>query len=142
MMNTIMFKLVFVPKTSQFMLPGRNFSEEYYIKVSIDGVDLHSTKEFEDSLLYYEELERSLSGTGKYLIFTAANGVADTGGWELIQVTHLQGRVLWDFSREVGPLHYEFDAALYKSQVQALQHEIISSQCSEILQPKYVIFPE
>ncbi|MFZ5875150.1 MAG: hypothetical protein ACOYXU_01960 [Nitrospirota bacterium] len=121
-------------------LHGINFSNCIVVRLVVDGVLLHEEKGFEDSLLYFSELQRSSLGAGRYLIFTCACGIAEDGGWDGIVVCHDSNSVSWEFS--VGDVRYtyRFDRNEYLDEIESMS--VFLKDAGLHIEPSNVVFPE
>ena len=140
--NSIRLDIGTVGKDEEADFDGILFSGICYIKLFIDECDVISEDLFEGSFIYFKELKNSVKRSGRYLIFTSVNGIADDAGWDYITVTHEGDSVEWSFERDGSSLFYLFDSGKYQNQISMLENEIQSSQQSLILEPSHVIYPE
>ena len=122
-------------------MDGLVFTSCAFIKIRIDGLDLMSASDFDSSALVFSELERSVGGSGRYLIFTCACGIAEDAGWTEIDVEHHHGTVCWSFERE-GSHAYEFDAEQYATEVGICRTRIQDLPSDIPLEPGAVVFPQ
>ncbi len=119
-MNKLLIKPVEIELLS---LDGIEFENNTFIEFEIDGEPHLSQKAFEDGTVYWAELKSSAKGSGRYLIFTCACGVADDAGWELINVTHSVSEVSWQFERN-GVQRYVFKKSDYIAQIEKCEIEM------------------
>jgi hypothetical protein len=120
-------------------LHGINFSNSLFVKLLIDGDDIESLENFEDVLIYYKELRKSLEGDGKYLILTCACGIAEDGGWEGVQVRYDDMKVHWTFDAGDLGIHYSFCRTEYENEIQSIAESIQNTDLE--VQPSGVIYP-
>lgn len=116
------------------------FRDSLFVKILIDGEDVESQKGFGDAVIYYDELARSINGSGRYLIFTCACGIAEDGGWGGVDVTYENGLVTWEFEVGERVYVYTFDERDYISEIESLAPIIESTELT--LEPNKVVFPE
>lgn len=121
-------------------LDGLEFTSCAFVRIGIDGLDLLMNSNFESSVVFFSELERSLYGSGRYLIFTCACGVAEDAGWVEVGVEHQQGKVCWSFERETSYV-FVFDAEQYATEVKNCRTHIESLGSEIVLEPDRVVFP-
>ncbi|WP_216740435.1 hypothetical protein [Hahella sp. HN01] len=119
---------------------GISFSESVVVKLLIDGEDVEEIGGFSDALVYFDELRSSIDSSGKYLIFTCANGIAEDGGWEGVSVEFGDETVNWKFEFGGRFFDYTFDRKEYVSEIDSLATYLVN--CDLQLAPKSVIFPE
>ena len=140
--NKLKFELMEVPTSEIVDIGGIEFSNIAYVLVYVDGINLFSLDSFQDSLLVFPELKRSVSKSGKYLLFTGATGVADEAGWEYIEVLHKDNFVFWNIERDDSLLSYVFDKEIYINGVLEIEKQIESLSSNMKLEPFYVVHPE
>lgn len=139
-MHTISLAVeVVLPGTVQ-VIGGLEFRSCAFIKIMIDGLDLLSLSDYEGSVLIFSELERSVHGSGQYLLFTCACGIAEDAGWAEIDVQHRDGKICWSFERE-GRHTYEFDAQQYAAEVRSCRSHIEDLPQHIMLEPGLVVPP-
>lgn len=139
-MDTISFKLRCIEGSEELKLDGISFSRCAFVHVIING-SFDSLNEFPDSLVVFSELERSLSGSGRYLIFTCACGVADDGGWDYVNVSHYDSTIGWSFSRDQD-YSLVFQKDLYRASVSNCADRIASLDAGMHLEPSHFVYPE
>jgi hypothetical protein len=95
-----------------------------------------------DAMVFGGELMNSLKGSGRYLIFVNASGIADDGGWSGVDVMYENNTIQWTF--EVDDRHYLFcfDECDYRSEVKRIGAEIAELPSEIVLEPSQVMFPE
>lgn len=120
---------------------GINFKNSQVIKLLIDGYEIDSNKGFEDSLIYFDELEKSFEKSGNYLIFTCACGIADDGGWEGVFVKVSGSKITWTIEVGDSVLNFSFDKEQYVSEVLSVKKHLESNDALT-LEPSSVTFPE
>ncbi|NOK34089.1 hypothetical protein D7W79_27130 [Corallococcus exercitus] len=87
-------------------LEGIRFSEVAFVWIRIDGEEIRSRPPFSDAVVVFDELEQSATGSGRYLIFTCACGIAEDGGWKGVEVERGNSTVLAQpaqFTVTLGP---------------------------------------
>jgi hypothetical protein len=139
-MDTISFKLRRVERSEELKLDGISFPRCAFVHAIING-SFDSLNEFPDSLVVFSELERSLSGSGRYLIFTCACGVADDGGWDYVNVSHHGPTIGWSFSRDQD-YSFVFQKDLYRASVRHCADQIASLDAGMHLEPSSFVYPE
>lgn len=141
-MNQISLKITELTSDKFVLVDGVKISESILISLIIDGRCHRSLKYMDVSLVVFSELVRSLSGDGRYLIFTSACGVADEGGWEGVKVKFIEDRVDWNFHVEDAEYHFEFDLVKYEKEIRKYQKILATSKQKLELEPSQVFFPE
>lgn len=117
------------------------FSSCAFVQIEIDGQILLNQNEFSSTLLNFNEIQRSQQGSGKYLIFTCACGIADDAGWTKVDVTHLQDSIYWEFKYE-SDFRFVFNAQQYKSAIESCEKAICALPSEFCVEPRSVVFPE
>jgi hypothetical protein len=120
---------------------GINFKDSQIIKILIDGYEIDNNNGFEDSLIYFDELEKSFEQSGNYLIFTCACGIADDGGWEGVLVKVSDSKITWTIEVGDSILNFSFDKEQYISEVLSVKKHLESNSLLT-LEPCSVTFPE
>lgn len=140
-MNTITLYVDEYSGSNCIVKDGITFKNVQIIKLLIDGEDIDCDENLSGSLIYMHELSKSYIKSGKYLIFTCANGIAIDGGWEGIDVTVDADMIKWKF--EVGNIfyHYTFEKDEYVSEVKSIENFLkVHNQLT--LEPSVVMYPE
>lgn len=141
-MNQISLEVRIISDNESLLIDGIEFTNAILIKLMIDGVLSNKLKHMEVSLVVHSELLRSLSGSGRYLIFTAASGIADDGGWDGVDVEIDENLVVWDFEVENIKHHFEFDFFQYEKELQELEKSVVALSSKFDLEPTEIFFPE
>jgi hypothetical protein len=140
-MDSLNLSIEHVTKENSIIIDGILFENCVFISLSIDNLKIVPNGLFSESLVFWSELFLSLKGSGEFLIFTCACGVADDGGWDRIEVQHFDEYVKWSFCYDENQYNFNFQKEKY-----FLEIESIRSQLAEIirvvLESKNVIFPE
>ncbi|WP_426752385.1 hypothetical protein [Myxococcus sp. Y35] len=118
---------------------GIRFSESALIKVSIDGEDIEQIEAFRDSLVVFEELEKSAGASGNYLIFTCACGMAEDGGWEGVKVVVEESTLSWSVDVGPAPVHFVFERSNYVAEIESVRKMLEVEPLP--LEPRAVGFP-
>lgn len=134
------FKLKIIQKNDSKIFDGINFSSICYIDLIYCGKSILKETTDRDSFIYFNELKESTVQSGKYLIFTSVIGVADSAGWERIEVIHFNEAILWEVYRDNTYSYFLFNKKEYKEEVIMIERQINNTQ--EVLEPIHVIFPE
>ncbi len=145
MNNKLTLKPKIVTDDETFSFDNIEFSQAIFIQASVDGTLLNEIEHLRDSLLVFPELKKSLSGNGRYLLFTSANGIADSGGWNGVEVRLTEFTVTWTFSIdeiETQKYQYEFKYVEYLQSIIELEKELRYLQTKYVLEPSVIIFPE
>ncbi|WNO09146.1 hypothetical protein [Teredinibacter sp. KSP-S5-2] len=98
------------------MHEGIEFSSCTFIEIFLDGASFCEIEDFEGGVVVWDELKKSAVDSGKYLIFTCYCGIPEDGGWDFINVTHLDNEIIWEFDR-VSCRKIVFNKADYISQI-------------------------
>ena len=139
-MDTICLELRRIEGSEKLKLDGIAFSRCVFVRVLVNGC-FDSLNAFPDSLAVFSELERSSTGSGRYLIFTCACGVADDGGWEYVNVVHHESTITWRFSRG-QEYSFMFQKSLYRETIAMCAHRIDSLDSGTPLEPTSFVYPE
>ncbi|WP_313284462.1 hypothetical protein [Delftia tsuruhatensis] len=118
---------------------GIIFSNVSIVRIMIDGEYIDEIDDFSNSLIYFEEMKNSRNGSGNYLIFTCACGIAEDGGWEGVVVNRFNRIVEWSISVGVNVYNYLFDEIQYDSEIIKIEKSLRG--ISLPLEPVNVIFP-
>lgn len=118
---------------------GIIFSNVSIVRIMIDGEYIDEIDDFSNSLIYFEEMKNSRNGSGNYLIFTCACGIAEDGGWEGVVVNRFNRIVEWSISVGVNVYSYLFDEIQYDSEIIKIENSLRG--ISLPLEPVNVIFP-
>ena len=118
---------------------GIRFHNETLINLIINGTAIDQFKFFGDGTVYWPELKASAQEAGSYLIFTCHCGIADDAGWEKINVTHTDGKIIWSFNRN-GKQTFGFNANAYKDAIRECESRLDLNRYP--LAIKDAIFPE
>ncbi len=121
-------------------IDGIPFSSCAFVQIEIDDINLLVKKEFSGTLIYFNEIQRSLISSGKYLIFTCACGIADDAGWTEVDVTHHQNLIYWDFKYE-SDFRFVFDAKQYRDAIETCSIAISELPSTYCIEPQSVVFP-
>lgn len=136
-MNTINFELTYATRKFPVVIDGFEFTNSTIIDAFIDGISIRKIEGLKDSLIVLSELKRSLTDSGKHLIFTSVIGIADDGGWDGVEIAHKDKTVLWSFETEYHYINWTFDFERYYLEIQ----KIIDINPLN-LEPSQVVFPE
>ena len=93
-------------------------------------------------MVFGEELMNSLKGSGRYLIFVNASGLADDGGWTGVDVQYEDNTVKWSFEVDDDSYLFCFNERNYRSEVKRISEEILQLPAEIVLEPSQVMFPE
>jgi len=116
-MNNISLTAKTILDKEFLIIDGIEFANAVIIQLAIDCVLVTELKNMEISLVVFPELIDSLSGNGRYLIFTSASGIADEGGWAGVDVKYKGNVVEWDFEIEGISYHFEFNFLQYEREL-------------------------
>ena len=114
------------------------YEVEYHLILEIDGANFLDAID-PLSLVYFPELIKTVQGSGDFLIFTCACGVADCAGWEKVGVTHAEETVACDFSYNGNTYAFRFDKNYYIGEIQRLIFEVELHKYK--IEPEHVIEP-
>ncbi len=139
-MDKFSLELKHVGCNEELEIDGISFSRCSFVRLRIND-KFDNLKDFPDSLLVFSELKRSLTDSGRYLIFTCACGIADDGGWECVEVLHEERTINWRFFRD-QEFRFKFHKNSYIKEI-ARCAELIKSLPSDLnLKPTNFVFPE
>lgn len=141
-MNQLSLNARTIENDEQLIIDGIEFSSAILVELIIDSLPSEKMKYLDIALVFFSELVRSLSGSGCYLIFTSASGIADEGGWEGVQVKFDGDRVVWDFDVEDESYHFEFDSQQYEREIRSMENKLVTLTKEFELEPTEVFFPE
>ncbi len=139
-MHSLSLAIEITAPDSVKVIDGVEFTGCAFVRMTVDGVDLLNEPAFDGSAMYFAELQRSLTGSGQYLIFTCACGIAEDAGWTEVEVEHCQGKVRWAFEREFC-YAFEFDSKRYAMEIEKLRKHIQLVGDEIVLEPQRVVFP-
>lgn len=141
-MNQLTLKARTISDGDKLVIDGIEFNNAILIRLMIDGLPSEKLKYLELAVVVFSELVRSLTGSGRYLIFTSASGIADEGGWEGVDVKFEGDRVVWDFEVEDMTYHFEFHSQEYEREIRWLEDELAGLTEEFELEPSELFFPE
>jgi len=141
-MNRLFLKTIVVPAGKQLIIDGIEFTNSILLELNINDFSCRKVEHLDSALVVFPELMRSLSGSGRYLIFTSASGIADEGGWEGVDVKFERNIVTWNF--EIEDIHYgfSFDEIEYEMEIRKIEQELKILTKTFELEPSAVFFPE
>lgn len=123
-----------------FEKDGLCFTNSAMLYIEIDGEDLYALEDFDGAIVVADELIKSARVSGRYLIFTELNGIADEGRWDGVLVTHDSDCVTWIFEADWGRFNYSFNPQQYKQVLAEIATQI--QMLDLTLEPSAVIFPQ
>ncbi|UOD30670.1 hypothetical protein INH39_02665 [Massilia violaceinigra] len=138
-MNTLRLELENVVGR-QLIRGGIVFEDIAIVRVFVDEEDLLEAVDFDGALVCFDELKQSMSGSGNYLIFTCACGIAEDGGWEGVAVEMTETTVSWHLEAGSRALNYCFDLTGYVASLEALGRTLATNALP--LEPGQVVFPD
>jgi hypothetical protein len=141
-MNEISLEIEHVTKENSISIDGILFENCVFISLSIDNLKIVPNGLFSESLVYWPELFLSVRGSGQFLIFTCACGVADDGGWDRIDVQHKEEHVKWSFFYDEHQYSFTFQKEQYFLEIERIRNKLAEINNRVKLEPKNVIFPE
>jgi hypothetical protein len=139
--NVLELTLEVLQGARSMTLDGIVFKDTALITATIDNMSIGEFGDFGDSLVVLDELVKSCAGTGKYLIFTCACGIADDAGWELIEVVHRASEIDWIMQTDQKPVIFSFSKKEYVSEVERVV-KIIEEEIIQEVEPTQVFLPE
>lgn len=143
-MNQIEFELIEVGIDESKIIDSIEFSEICYIDVIIDNLSIiEKNGILAGNFVYWEELYKSSQASGKYLIFTSSNGIADDSGWNYVSTVldKKNNTLSWCFFYEKEYL-FIFNLKEYQDSIKLLELRINNVDSRITLEPEFVIFPE
>jgi hypothetical protein len=141
-MNEISLGIEHVTKENSISIDGILFENCFFISLSIDNLKIVPNGLFSESLIYWSELFLSVRGSGQFLIFTCACGVADDGGWDRIYVQHKEEYVKWSFFYDEHQYNFTFQKEQYFLEIERIRNKLAEINNRVKLEPKNVIFPK
>ena len=141
-MNQLLLDTRLIKDGEKLIIDGIEFTDSILVKLIIDNVPCEKMEYLDIALVVFSELVRSLSGSGCYLIFTSASGIADDGGWEGVKVNFDDNRVVWDFETEDKNYHFEFDSHQYEREIKSFEKELAVLTQDVELEPTEIFYPE
>lgn len=139
-MNSIIFFVEEFIGNEILDMHGIVFRDCIVVRAVVDGELIHEMPGFDDSLIYFPELLRSLEGAGRYLIFTSSNGIAEDGGWDGVAVDCDSEFVSWSFVVGEVNFFYRFQRDEYFSEIGDIA--AVVNKSSLRVEPTDVVFPE
>lgn len=141
--STLSASLAEIPPEQTVVIDGVPFSGACIVKLYVNGKDLMCSEAFDGGLVVYEELQKSRSKDGDFLLFTAASGIADAGGWDTVKVTHVAGETVWLLCRDDEDISFCFETGEYRQVLATLGEEVQMAKTRGLqLEPRHVVFPE
>ncbi|WP_431167559.1 hypothetical protein [Tenacibaculum halocynthiae] len=117
------------------------YSNSAFIEPVIDGNNLTTESTNRKGIVVWNEVKKTISKSGQFLILTCVCGIADDGGFDLVDVKRKEKSVLWKFKDESNWI-WEFDKKEYDLEINRLKKEITELSVEITLEPENVIFPE
>lgn len=139
-MNYLGLDVKIIKKADLFELDGLFFTQAAFIWPN-SASDLRQYIG-NDGLIVFSELEKSLSGSGAYLIFTAVGGIAIDSGWDYVNVEYTNSIVNWEFWINDNLISLSFDLTEYHSEIIGLKDRIKNLPQGVVLEPSQIIFPD
>lgn len=139
-MNILALPIEIVGASNVKDIDGIQFSSCAFVQIEVDGDALLEREDFRGSSVYFEELKKSVLGSGQFLIFTCACGIADDGGWTRVDVEHKSGTVSWAFER-AGQIRFVFALPQYTAAIQSCRAALEAVPTSFVIEPQHVVFP-
>ncbi|RBW55840.1 hypothetical protein DS884_15945 [Tenacibaculum sp. E3R01] len=84
------------------------YSNSAFIEPVIDGNNLTTESTDRKGIVVWNEVKKTISKSGQFLILTCVCGIADDGGFDLVDVKRKEKSVLWKFKDESNWI-WEFD---------------------------------
>jgi hypothetical protein len=140
-MDIFLLDINVIPIGSKYNIDGIEFESAAFI-VPNQNTALGKIDALKDALIVPNELKNSLNGSGKYLIFTNASGIADDGGWTGVNVEYDGSLVHWGFFAEDKKINLTFDRDGYRSAIETVINKIDKLPNGIDLEPSQVFFPE
>lgn len=140
--NSIKFDLEVIPTNQTITIDGINFSGVAYILLFIDDICMNRQQPFDEAFVIFEELHKSVSKSGKYLLFTSVSGIADDAGWNPVEVIISGEEATWMFEINDLTIKYSFDKNEYDSEIKGLEEKIMQLPLEIKLEPISIIWPE
>jgi len=122
---------------SSEVIDGIEFDKCVAVELYIDQANV-CTGSLSSCLPVIDELKKSASSDGRFLILTCACGVADDAGLSGIEVTHTTGRVNWCGDG----IEAIFDADEYRTEIDRCEAALEVVQQSYTLEPRQLVYPE
>jgi len=141
--STLSAAVVEISPEETIVIDGVPFSGACIMKLYVNGKDLMTLETFENGLIVYDELRKSSSQDGDFLLFTTASGIADAGGWDRVRVTHMDGETVWLLSRDDEGISFCFQTGEYRQVLATLEREVDAAKTRGLqVEPRHVVFPE
>lgn len=140
-MDQFSLRLQIIPAGSPYTIDSIDFESVALILFG-PGCPLDGFLEANDAMVFGEELMNSLKGSGRYLIFVNASGLADDGGWTGVDVQYEDNTVKWSFEVDDDSYLFCFNERNYRSEVKRISEEILQLPAEIVLEPSQVMFPE
>ncbi len=107
---------------------------KYYVDLFIDENDFLEKLDKGMSVINFKALQNSITKEGKHLIFTCSCGVADCGGWDYVQVTHKDNKIIWQF-KYGKDYYFEFEKENYIKEIKRLAYNSSTFEPSLVVEP-------
>lgn len=117
------------------------YSNSAFIEPVVDGNNLTTVSKNRKGIVVWNEVKKTISKSGQFLILTCVCGIADDGGFDLVDVKRKEKSVLWKFKDESNWI-WEFDKKEYDLEINRLKKKITELSVEITLEPENVIFPE
>ena len=114
-------------------------NDEYVLVLKIDGEEFLGQIGTDLNIAYFNELNKSITENGSYLIFTCSCGIADCGGWDKVKVIHFENSIQWQFEYE-NNYKFKFDKNLYIGEIKRMEFELKLNNTK--MYPQNIIDPE
>lgn len=141
--NSLDLRLNTVRHPAKITVGDMGFSNSKFIEMKIDDMSvINGDYIFDNTLVYWDELFKSSIESGRYLIFTSANGIADEGGWDYVDVHHIKDEIEWLIVKDGKSIKFSFNTNEYINNINSLKNQIKKSDDKLPLEPVHIIFPE
>jgi hypothetical protein len=140
-MDSLNLSIEHITKENSISIDGILFENCVFISLSIDNLKIVPNGLFSESLVFWSELLLTVKGSGQFLIFTCACGVADDGGWDKISVNHVEEHIKWSFSFNENQYSFTFEKEQYFVEIESIRSQLLENIRVK-LEPKNVVFPE
>lgn len=116
------------------------YSNCAFIRLVVDGVNLITKTEDRKGVVVWDEIKKTTSNSGQYLILTCVCGIADDARFDFVDVERKEDSVTWKFNDESN-WNWEFPMEEYDAEIKRIEKEIDEMDASLPLEPEHVVFP-
>jgi hypothetical protein len=140
-MNKLRLELDIISGKDTFEYENITFTNCVFLKLKVDGINLITRNKDRKGIIVWDELKKTLTKSGQFLILTCICGVADDAGFDFVDIKRNEHSVSWRFNDE-SKLNLEFRKKEYDQELLRLKKEINKLDTKIKLEPINLIYPE